>query len=181
MEVTDEKRQLNASYIEPLVALITRIKPQRGLEVGFGDYGWSALAFLENGTGHLTSIDKRDWWGNAARLEQQYPDRFTFIEADSATALRQQTGTFDYIFIDGDHSYAGAKRDLLAALPLLKKGGYLAVDDIGVDHGAVDVSDPGVPVDGAFGVKQAVAEVLKGWAEVPLDVPLANGGKVFKK
>lgn len=182
MRVTPERRQQNEAFIKPLEALVTRFKPKRGLEVGFGDFGWSALAFLENSSGHLTSIDKRDWWGNAALLVEQYPDRFTFIESDSVMALMKLLGhQYDYIFIDGDHSYAGAKRDLEMAIPLLAKGGILAVDDIGVPSGAVDVVAPGVPVNGEFGVQQAVDEVLKGWKEVKLDLPLWNGGKVFKR
>ncbi|MDX9704029.1 MAG: class I SAM-dependent methyltransferase [Candidatus Auribacterota bacterium] len=36
---------------------------------------------------------------------------------------------FDWIYIDGDHTYQGVKADIEAAIPKLKKGGYLVFND----------------------------------------------------
>ena len=36
----------------------------------------------------------------------------------------------DYLFIDGDHSYAGVKADFEQYGPLVKKGGLIAFHDI---------------------------------------------------
>lgn len=36
------------------------------------------------------------------------------------------TGEFDFVFLDGDHSYEGRVSDLVAWYPLVKKGGILA-------------------------------------------------------
>jgi len=56
----------------------------------------------------------------------------------------------DMIFIDGDHSYEGAKTDILTWRPLLKPGGLLCGHD----------SDwPGVT--------QALEELLPGWQHGP--------------
>jgi predicted O-methyltransferase YrrM len=38
---------------------------------------------------------------------------------------------YDYIHIDGDHSYKGVAADFEMFWPLLKKGGFLAIHDIG--------------------------------------------------
>ncbi len=38
---------------------------------------------------------------------------------------------FDYIYIDGEHSYAAVTRDLNNYFPKLKKGGYIIGDDYG--------------------------------------------------
>lgn len=178
-----ENRQANLTYIEPLESLVSKIKPKRGLEVGFGDYGWSAMAFLDSCDGTIISIDKEDWHGNAANLAHQNK-RFTFVKGYSEVELQKlidKKATFDYIFIDGDHSYEGCRKDLELATRLLDKNGVIAIDDIGVSSGAVDVIGPGTPVEGEFGVARAVEEVLSGWKEVLLEQPLANGGKVYKR
>jgi cephalosporin hydroxylase len=37
---------------------------------------------------------------------------------------------FDFLFIDGDHSYAGVKRDYEMYSPLVKPGGWVGFHDI---------------------------------------------------
>lgn len=62
---------------------------------------------------------------------------------------------FDWIYIDGDHSYEGASRDAGVAAPKVKPGGYLVFNDFA--H-----ADPYL---GAYGVHRAVVEfaVTRGW------------------
>ncbi len=43
-------------------------------------------------------------------------------------ALRDQA--LDYLFIDGDHTYEGVKRDFELYAPLVRKGGIIALHDI---------------------------------------------------
>lgn len=40
-----------------------------------------------------------------------------------------ETGPYDVIYVDGDHSYNGAKWDIEQYGPFLKLGGYMVVDD----------------------------------------------------
>ncbi|HET6250095.1 MAG TPA: class I SAM-dependent methyltransferase [Tepidisphaeraceae bacterium] len=42
----------------------------------------------------------------------------------------------DVLFIDGDHSYAGAKKDFLLYSPFVREGGLIALHDIVPDHRA---------------------------------------------
>jgi len=62
---------------------------------------------------------------------------------------------FDWIYIDGDHSYEGASRDARIAAAKVKPGGHLVFNDFA--H-----ADPYL---GAYGVHRAVAEfaVTRGW------------------
>lgn len=57
-------------------------------------------------------------------------------------------GYFDWIYIDGDHSYEGARRDAAVASTKVRHGGYLAFNDFA--H-----MDPYL---GAYGVHRAVSE-----------------------
>jgi hypothetical protein len=56
--------------------------------------------------------------------------RATLHEGDSAASLAAfADGFFDWVYIDGDHSYAGVRRDIAAALPKVKPGGLLVFND----------------------------------------------------
>lgn len=61
----------------------------------------------------------------------EYGDRVTKIKGRSADALRtfHREEKFDLIYIDGDHSYEGAKADVSLAWPLLEKDGIIIFDD----------------------------------------------------
>jgi predicted O-methyltransferase YrrM len=52
------------------------------------------------------------------------------IRKDSSSAASDYlNATLDFVFIDADHSYEGVKKDIVAWLPKVKKGGVLAGHD----------------------------------------------------
>ncbi len=52
------------------------------------------------------------------------------VKGDSKrTAGVHAPGSLDYVFVDGDHTYAGALGDLRAFAPALRPGGWLVVQD----------------------------------------------------
>ena len=54
----------------------------------------------------------------------------TFVQEDSAKASsRFANSSFDFIYIDGNHSYDGTKADIEAWYPKLRRGGYFAGHD----------------------------------------------------
>lgn len=57
---------------------------------------------------------------------------------------------FNFIYIDGDHSYQGVKSDINICMQKLKHGGILAGHDWD--------PDPGMPESSQFGVNQALLE-----------------------
>jgi len=82
-------------------------------------------------------------------------DVIELIKGDSSTELSKfDDGNFDMLYIDGDHSYEGCKKDLNAAIKKVKKGGWIMGHDyeMNMDKAKTYYS---------FGVKQAVDEFCK--------------------
>lgn len=74
------------------------------------------------------------------------------LKGDSSTMLsRLPDNTFDMIYIDGDHSYEGCKKDLLEAYKKVKNGGYICGHDYEMNMSKANTMYQ-------FGVKQAVDE-----------------------
>jgi hypothetical protein len=63
-------------------------------------------------------------------FDQFYKDqsRISFIKSDSRN-LDLPEHTYDFILIDGDHSYASANHDITTSLSLIKTDGIICVDD----------------------------------------------------
>jgi predicted O-methyltransferase YrrM len=55
--------------------------------------------------------------------------RVELIVADSHAEELAQIGDFDLLFVDGDHTRAGALADLEAFLPRLREGGDVLIHD----------------------------------------------------
>jgi hypothetical protein len=81
-------------------------------------------------------------------------DCITLYKGDSSTNLNNLDISFDMIYIDGDHSYEGCKRDLLAAFKKVKKGGWIMGHDY--EQNFIKTKNK---YD--FGVKKAVDEFCK--------------------
>ena len=52
-----------------------------------------------------------------------------FSQDDNIKSLARDNGLYDAVYIDGDHSLAGVRQDIMFYSPLVKKGGYLIADD----------------------------------------------------
>ena len=115
----------------------TRIS--NALEIGSFE-GRSANWLLTNrNVGHLTCVDpfahNADACSNpeySNRFDRNVLDKFgekvTKVVGYSPDAVPE--GEYDFIYIDGEHSYNQAMRDLERAWPMLTPGGLMIVDDI---------------------------------------------------
>lgn len=114
------------------------------LEIGSA-YGFSTVTMALAGATHVTAVDPHSWcqpptlpvieenvrpYGDHVRLIVD-----TFFNA--CETLKDER--FDFIFIDGDHSYDTVKFDFIHAGHLLKPEGTLACHDYG------ECCCPGVP------------------------------------
>lgn len=103
--------------------------------------------------------------GNAIRTCQG-DDAFRYVHArfenDDIVSIHREwspngilqfaRGYFDLLYLDGDHTYNGAKKDLAAALTRVKPGGYICGHDY-------DRNAKKCPYEYKFGVRRAVDEL----------------------
>jgi len=130
-----------------LLKIVGRMKPRVILEIGTANGGtlflFSRVA-SENAT--IISIDFPDrrfgggypkWRGILYRAFALPGQRIYLLRADSHNreTLEQvkrilDGNGIDFLFIDGDHTYEGVKKDFEFYSPLVKKGGIIALHDI---------------------------------------------------
>ena len=134
------------------------------IETGF-NAGHSATVFLENTDKNVISFDILEE-GNIAYVAKEYidmtyPNRHTLVVGDSKETVPE----FEFengicaIFIDGDHSYEGAKADIVNCLDKAGKGTLIIVDDV------VRV---GFPIPGP----------VKAWDESLLELDILYAGQI---
>jgi predicted O-methyltransferase YrrM len=119
-----------------MYSMIRHIQPETVLEVGVSAGHltcWFAQALKNNEKGHLTSVDNfsRAHGGEASNpgVPQKRVNMaglapwVTIIKSDSMEFLeKQEGGSFDFVWIDADHSYEGAYADTMEALRVAKVG-----------------------------------------------------------
>lgn len=89
---------------------------------------------LENEVNKMENWNTQEIWDevykSVLKRIEPYKDRASIIKGNSVKVLPTLVGEFDIIFVDGDHSYKGAKKDLELSLPLLAENGKIIVDDL---------------------------------------------------
>ena len=125
-----------------LLGKIETLAPKNILEIG-GRRGGSALMFsiAAGGDSDLLSMDIKTSPRKLKNLKRLCGDhQVDFWEADSHSdetiqRLSDHLGKkkIDFLFIDGDHSYEGAKQDFIRFAPFVQDGGLIALHDIQLD------------------------------------------------
>jgi predicted O-methyltransferase YrrM len=100
----------------------------QGLSTCGEDSAWYNRHFKQLGSNSTLEIFRANFaaLGFANRSEPVVSDSLA-----AAKTLEAKRGTIDFIFIDGDHSYAACKADIEAWTPFVKKGGVIAFHDFG--------------------------------------------------
>ena len=103
-----------------IYSLIKKYNIENFLEIGFGrGYGalCAAMALSENGGGTVTTVDPQINFDHIRNLKSLFPpewfEQISFIEATCRTFFPnlEEENKYDFIYIDGDHTYEGVKHD----------------------------------------------------------------------
>ena len=118
-----------------LYSLVYGLRPVSAVEIGTAQGGAAMIicaAMDATGSGRLVCIDP---------APQVAPDhlatlshRVSLISAASPEAVAQAhellESPFDFVFVDGDHTYRGVLRDIEAVGPFLRAGSYVLFHDV---------------------------------------------------
>ena len=107
------------------------------LEIGFKGSSFHIMSQLS--TGKKVAVDLEDNGRTIWSHYMMYDEDFKLFIADSQTEetrdkVKEFCPKYDLIFIDGDHSYEGVRRDFELYQELLSPRGYIVFHDIDPDH-----------------------------------------------
>ena len=171
----DELNEAEKAYFFRLQEITKSITGTDFLEIGAG-WGISGTAFLSAREDiNLISVDKDDLPLPKKRISDNgLSGRYKYIVNDSVGFLTDRANSdkkWDLIYIDGDHTFNGAHRDIKHVWPKLKEGGLMVLDDY--FHYLND--------EGEYGVKTNVRRFSIGNNTSFMVYPECNGFVVFKK
>ena len=144
-----------------LHGLVRALRPETCVEIGSAQ-GWStchiALALKENFAGRLYAIDPHTQtaWNDAGPTDTYeilrdnlrrcgVSEYVETIRATSEAAARGWVRPIDFLFIDGDHSLPGVRRDWELFAPFLGEFGVTVFHDTTWERHGPNRSDMGVP------------------------------------
>ena len=173
------------SEVVALGKMLEALAPARSLEIGT-NYGGTLLLLcnLSSPSAKIISVDLP-----SGRFGGGYPRRkiplfrkfrkpgqqLHLIRADShrqetkERVLRVLDGELlDYLFLDGDHTYEGVRRDFEMYAPLVRSGGVIALHDIAVHNRDTEcqVDKFWSEVKNQFRHQEIVENPKQGWAGV---------------
>ncbi len=148
-----------------------------------------AQACKDNGTGIVDFVDAgygksdtNNWSGQAYWRNKEGSNCFKnfsldkhihmFVQTTAEFKKSHQHKKYDYIYIDGDHSYKGAKFDFDSFWPNLNQTGYMLLHDISIDS---------TPSEGEYGVKRLFDEVAKTIPHIKINHPNSGLGILQKE
>lgn len=134
-------QQIPDEYSNVLFELKSK-SPKSYLEIGIGNGGsWLTCSyFLRESLDVSHAVDNLSYKDSVnQKIEEiefsrdflrEHIKEVEFYNSDSRKFLDQCTRKYDVIFIDGDHSYEGVKRDFDGSINLINPGGLMVFHDI---------------------------------------------------
>jgi predicted O-methyltransferase YrrM len=119
--------------------ILTNFSFNEFLEIGVYQGLTTGLFFETSPGAHVTAIDPTDRLDLFYKNYSEYKEQFTFINNQSQKITLDKM--YDFILIDGDHSYLPVKTDIEKCLPMLTKTGILAIDDYKLPGVALAIED----------------------------------------
>jgi hypothetical protein len=108
--------------------LLNYFKFNKFLEIGIYQGLTTGLFFEANPDATVIAIDPVNHLELFYKNYPEYQTQFTFIN-ELSQSVDLGNNMYDFILIDGDHSYEPAVSDILNCLPRLNTTGILAIDD----------------------------------------------------
>jgi len=136
------------SELHRFAKMVATLRPEKVMEIGTFQGGTlCVLCRLSSPTANIISVDLPGgkFGGGYSAMRSllyrsfcKYFQAMHLIRGDShseevLTKVKSITQSLDILFIDGDHTYEGVKRDFFAYSPLVRAGGVVAFHDI-VEH-----------------------------------------------
>lgn len=119
-------------YVLLLYEMVRELKPENTLEIGVrqAQSTRSILAALDhNKHGLHTSVDLGDRSDRVPEILVPYWRQTIGNSHLKETLAKVSDRTYQFLLIDGDHTYEGVKRDYEMYSPLVEPGGYILFHD----------------------------------------------------
>jgi hypothetical protein len=128
-----DKRVMNSSMrstVDGLIywRLLNAFKFDSFLEIGVYQGLTTGLFFESNPKANVTGIDPNNKLELFYFLYPEHQTQFEFFNEPSQN-VDLKGRTYDFVLVDGDHSYQAARQDIFKALECLKPNSILAIDD----------------------------------------------------
>lgn len=126
---------------EHLLDIYRKLKPKSVLEIGTCD-GGSLYHFLQAAPSGA-KVGSIDMMGRLSldQLKEWAPDGVEPLQhtgnshdPESVEFAREQLSPIDFLFLDGDHSYAGCRQDWADYIPLMSPNGIVAIHDVRMEY-----------------------------------------------
>jgi len=141
--------QISSEKLVKLAQFIDDIDPERIVEIGTAEGGslWTWCHGIKS-IKQIISIDV-NFWHRKLDFYRLFPPENVDLTLINESSQKQSTvnraveqlkdSSADFIFIDGDHTYEGVKRDFELWSEVVRTGGYIAFHDIHANHGNIGV------------------------------------------